>query len=76
MAYTRRATQPHLIKRPCRKCRQDTAALKNGVVQDHPLCPTCEAEFNKAFTAARRQADAQFFRARKAAVKPQPKAGK
>jgi predicted amidophosphoribosyltransferase len=69
VAYTRRATQPHLVKRPCRQCRTETPALKNGQLQDHPLCPRCEAEFNKAFQAARRQADAQFFRARKAVVK-------
>lgn len=65
MAYTRRSIQPHLIKRPCRQCRCETPALRNGQVQDHPLCPSCTAEFNRQFTAARRQADAQFYRARR-----------
>lgn len=67
MAYTRNATPPHLVKRPCRKCKEPTLALnrKTGQLMDHPMCERCSKELAKEFDAARRQADAAFFKTHK-----------
>ena len=49
-------TPPHLVTRPCRKCRRPTKALVNGQLQAHPHCPKCRAELDRQFRIASLQA--------------------
>jgi hypothetical protein len=64
MAF-RNAKLSHMVTKPCRICKRDTKALVNGVMQLHPVCDACSNELAKQFNAARRQADAQFARAKR-----------
>lgn len=62
----RNAVPPHLVERPCRKCKRPTKALKNGQMQLHPTCARCSTEEEKIFRlaqlAASRQARARAHR--------------
>jgi hypothetical protein len=53
------AQQPHMVEHPCRICGRPTKALKNGVIELHPICPAdrdrLDAEFKAADAQRRRQ---------------------
>ena len=50
---------PHLVERPCRKCKRRTKALKNGQIQPHPICAKCHEEEEKEFRLAQMAANRQ-----------------
>lgn len=56
----RNFTPPHLVEKPCRKCRRATKALKNGQMQLSPICDKCHAEEEKVFRLAQMAANRQF----------------
>lgn len=55
----RSAVPSHLVKKPCRKCRVPTPALKNGEIQQFPICSPCSKEMEKEFSLARLAANRQ-----------------
>jgi len=59
MKFRPNAVQPHLVEKPCRKCKVKTKALKNGQMQLSPICDRCHAEEERVFQLATLAANRQ-----------------
>jgi hypothetical protein len=60
MRYRPKIVQPHLVERPCRRCRIPTKALRAGQLLMHPTCERCRREEERQHALARLAADRQL----------------